>query len=69
MRYQEAHEKMPSALFFYEGVTQEEIDKVTVSKFEIESEDTPGIFTLGTTLPVEALAEKQLVQSVNMRFG
>jgi len=69
MRYQEAQEKMPNALFFYDGVTQEEVDNITVSKFEIEREETPGIYTVGTTLEVEALAEKRLVQSVNMKFG
>jgi hypothetical protein len=69
MRYQEALEKMPNATYFYEGVTQEEIDQIKVSKYEIEDDTDATLFVVGSIFEIEFLNNKKLLPTFGMKFG
>jgi hypothetical protein len=69
MKYQEALEKMPNATYLYEGVTQEELDKIAISKYEIEDDSGEGLHIVGAAFEIPELSQKKMTYSVGMKFG
>lgn len=69
MKLHEAKEKLPNATYLYEGVTQEELDQITISKYEIQDDSGEGLHIVGTLFEIPELAQKLMRQSVGMQFG
>lgn len=69
MRYQDVVEKMPNATYFYEGVTQKELDKITVSKYELEDDSNPELYVVGSMFEIDSIKDKKMIPTFGMKFG
>lgn len=69
MKYQEAVEKLHMHNFLYEGVTQQEVDEVSISKYVIEDDEREGYYVIGTLDEVVELKAKTMVQTIGRTFG
>jgi hypothetical protein len=71
MKYQDAIEKIPNVTYLYHGVTVEELDSITVSKYEVEDDAGEGLHVVGTLYEIPELNHKLLtpVQALSMTFG
>lgn len=61
MDYDKIKELMPSAIYLYGNITDEDMLEITGSVYTTEYN---GISYLGTSMPIESLAEKEILAPV-----